>query len=157
LEAWICDKLLQSIASETNLSETAFLVSSDNCLELRWFTPKTEVVLCGHATLASAFVQFFCLNWHDDTIQFQTRKSGQLTVTRRGEFLEIDLPARLVHAQKAPDGLGEALEIAHQKVFGSEGDLMIVLDSERAVLAVQLAFTALEASRLSRDHPHCNG
>ena len=84
LDAWIDDHRLQSIAAENNLSETAYLVQNANGFDLRWFTPKTEVELCGHATLASAFVQFVCREWRADTIRFQTRKSGQLMVTKKG-------------------------------------------------------------------------
>lgn len=77
LDAWLDDSRLQSIAGENNLSETAFLVQNQHDFELRWFTPTTEVVLCGHATLATAFVQFVCRKWNQDTIRFQTRKSGK--------------------------------------------------------------------------------
>jgi predicted PhzF superfamily epimerase YddE/YHI9 len=76
LDSWLEDKILQGIAAENNLSETAFLVRNDQGFDLRWFTPVTEVALCGHATLASAFVLFFCREWKDDVIRFRTRKSG---------------------------------------------------------------------------------
>jgi PhzF family phenazine biosynthesis protein len=89
LERWIDDSLLQAIAAENNLSETAFLVEGGDGFDLRWFTSVTEVALCGHATLASAFVLFVCRDWEAEIIRFQTRKSGQLTVTnqRREEWL----------------------------------------------------------------------
>jgi PhzF family phenazine biosynthesis protein len=66
LDEWIDDKRLQSIAAENNLSETAYLVQNENGFDLRWFTPKIEVALCGHAILASAFVQFVCRQWRED-------------------------------------------------------------------------------------------
>lgn len=126
------------------MSETAFLVQNENAFELRWFTPTTEVALCGHATLASAFVQFVCVKSNENTIRFQTRKSGQLTVTKKGEILELDFPARPASPQAPPDGLGRALGVAPEKVFGSEEYLMVVLDSEKTVSEVQPDFAALE-------------
>ena len=106
--------------------------------------PITEVGLCGHATLASAFVMFLCRDWNEDTIRFQTRKSGQLTVARKGERLEMDFPARPVHPKTPPDKLGHALGVVPEKVYGSAEDLMIVLDSEKTVMSVKPDFAALK-------------
>lgn len=144
LDTWIDDERLQSIAAENNLSETAFLVQTDNGFDLRWFTPVTEVALCGHATLASAFVLQVCRNWPEDTIRFQTRQSGQLVVTKRDDFLDMDFPARPASAQNLPNGLKEALGVTPEKTFGSAEDLMVVLGSESAVRKVRPDFTALE-------------
>lgn len=144
LDAWIDDRRLQSIAAENNLSETAFLVQNENGFDIRWFTPLTEVELCGHATLASAFVQFVCRKWIGDTIRFQTRKSGELVVTRRDEIFEMDFPARPAHAQTPPDGLGKALGMTPRKVFGSAEDLMVVLDNEKTVVEAKPVFPVLE-------------
>lgn len=144
LDAWIDDRRLQSIAAENNLSETAYLVQNENGFDLRWFTPMTEVGLCGHATLASAFVQFVCRKWSADTIRFQTRKSGQLMVTRQEEVLEMDFPARSAYARTPPDGLSHALGVTPKKVYGSAEDLMVVLDDEKTVVEVQPDFAALE-------------
>ena len=144
LDAWIEDKRLQSIAAENNLSETAFLVQTETGFDIRWFTPVTEVGLCGHATLASAFVQFFCREWPSDTIRFNTCKSGQLLVTRQGEILILDFPARPAYARNPPEGLVQALGVTPQKIFGSSEDLMVVLDNEDAVVKVQPDFAALE-------------
>ena len=144
LDEWIDDKRLQSIAAENNLSETAFLVQEKDGFALRWFTPKTEVALCGHATLASAFVQFACRGWRPDTIKFQTRKSGQLVVTKKGEMLEMDFPARPAHARETPAGLSRALGITPKKVYDSAEDLMVVLDNKKTVRDVRPDFNALE-------------
>ena len=144
LDAWMDDARMQSIAAENNLSETAFLVQTDNGFDLRWFTPVTEVALCGHATLASAFVLQVCRNWPEETIRFQTRKSGQLVVTKRDDFFDMDFPARPASAQNIPVGLKEALGVAPEKTFGSAEDLMVILDSERAVRKVRPDFSALE-------------
>ena len=144
LDEWIDDRRLQSIATENNLSETAFLVRTAEGFEIRWFTPATEVALCGHATLASAFVQFFCRQWKEETIRFQTRQRGRLVVKRQGDLLEMDFPARPARRRTAPDGLRAALGIDSAEVFGSAEDLMVLLESEKAVAAVRPDFAALE-------------
>jgi PhzF family phenazine biosynthesis protein len=144
LEEWSEDRLLQEIAAENNLSETAFLVREGEGFELRWFTPRTEVALCGHATLASAFVLFALRQWPQENIRFRTRQSGILTVTNRGNLLEMDFPARPAHPWTPPEGLAEALGVSPQAVLGSAEDLLVILESERAVRAVQPDFAALE-------------
>lgn len=101
LDSWLDDRTLQAIAEENNLSETAFLVRDASGFELRWFTPTTEVALCGHATLASAYVLFNCRRWQEDSVRFTTRWSGELAVARRGELLEMDFPSRPVHSKAA--------------------------------------------------------
>jgi len=106
--------------------------------------PVTEVALCGHATLASAFVLFTCQKWPEGHIRFQTRKSGALVVTKRGDLLEMDFPARPAHPNTPPSGLNEALGITPEEVLWSAEDLLVVLDSERTVKAVQPDFFALE-------------
>lgn len=144
LDAWIGDARLQSIAAENNLSETAFLVRQGDGVELRWFTPTTEVALCGHATLASAFVLFTCLGWPDAVIRFETRRSGSLFVTRRGELFEMDFPAIPAHAVAPPDGLQDALRVVPLAVLGSKDDLLVVLENEKAVREVRPDWAALE-------------
>jgi PhzF family phenazine biosynthesis protein len=144
LDRWVDDSILQAVAAENNLSETAFLVRNAQGFDLRWFTPVTEVALCGHGTLASAFVLFSCQKWPGEQIRFQTRKSGELVVTRRNDFLEMDFPAKPAYVQAPPAGLNEALRVTPQEVLGSAEDLLVVLDSERTVKAVQPDFFALE-------------
>ena len=92
LDSWLSDSVLQSIAEENNLSETAFTVPSKKGYELRWFTPVHEVDLCGHGTLATAFVFFEILEFPEETICFETR-SVDLFVSREGDFLVMDFPA----------------------------------------------------------------
>ena len=144
LDSWIEDQQLQSIAMENNLSETAFLVRNDDGFDLRWFTPATEVALCGHATLASAFVLFECRKWSAKEIRFRTRKSGQLIVSRRDDLLEMDFPSRPPHSRTPPVGIAEALGVSPVAVLGSAEDILVVLDSEKAVQEVQPDFRALE-------------
>ena len=94
LESWLPDDLLQKIALENHLSETAFLLPKQEDFELRWFTPAVEVDLCGHATLAAAWVVFEKLTEGRSEVRFHTRKSGTLTVTRDGSRLVLDFPSR---------------------------------------------------------------
>ncbi len=93
LQEWLPDATLQAIAAENNLAETAFFVPADGGHRLRWFTPACEVDLCGHATLASAYVLFTELGAKGATLRFVT-KSGELTVERRGDLLVMDFPSR---------------------------------------------------------------
>ncbi len=145
LDSWIDDGKLQSIAMENNVSETAFLVRNDEGFDLRWFTPSTEVALCGHATLASAFVVFQYCNWRANEVRFRTRRRGLLTVSRRGDLLEMDLPSIPAHhLQPLPDGITEALSISPVDVLGSAEDILVVLDSEKTVQDVRPDFRALE-------------
>jgi PhzF family phenazine biosynthesis protein len=144
LDHWIDDSTLQAVAAENNLSETAFLVRNPEGFDLRWFTPITEVALCGHATLGSAFVLFVCRKWPEKNIRFRTRKSGELVVTRHDDLLEMDFPARPAHAQSPPAGLKEALRVSPQEILGSAEDLLVVLDSEETVREVKPDFIALD-------------
>ncbi len=93
LEEWLPDATLQAIAAENNLAETAFFVGQNNRYHLRWFTPVCEVDLCGHATLGSAHVLLNELNVSGDTLHFETQ-SGELVVTREGDLLSMNFPAR---------------------------------------------------------------
>jgi len=108
LSEWLSDDILQAIARENNLSETAFFVRSGDRYQLRWFTPGCEVDLCGHATLASAHVLFNYLDELGETLRFDT-KSGELTVTRQKTRLSLDFPARPPAAVTAHPDLVTAL------------------------------------------------
>ena len=93
LEHWLPDSTMQAIAEENNLAETAFFVKNKNSYELRWFTPMKEVDLCGHATLASAFVLFQTTEAEREQINFLSR-SGELSVTRQDELLTLNFPSQ---------------------------------------------------------------
>jgi PhzF family phenazine biosynthesis protein len=136
LDVWPEDETMQAIAAENNLSETAFLVKNDSGFDLRWFTPTVEVALCGHATLASAFVLYHCCGWSGAAIEFQTRHSGRLVVSRRDHLYEMDFPARPVHDIATPPGLLAALGVTAGRVHGSAEDLLVVLDSEKTVRGI---------------------
>lgn len=128
LTEWLPDELMLAIAAENNLSETAFLVGEGGRYGLRWFTPVLEVDLCGHATLAAAFVVFRFLEPALDAVRFDTR-SGELTVRRRGEWLEMDFPPRPPARAQPPPGLIEALGRPPREVWKAR-DYMAVYDSE---------------------------
>lgn len=117
LPAWLPDDLLQAIAAESNLSDTAFFVSRGEVFDLRWFTPATEVRLCGHATLATAFVLYQCLGYAGDSVRFDTRYSGRLTVTPMDDGIYwLDLPRHECEPADAPPELIEAMGGAPDEV-----------------------------------------
>ncbi len=142
LEQWLPDALMQAIAAENNLSETAFAVPSereDADYDLRWFTPATEVELCGHATLAAAHVLMA-----GDRIRFATR-SGILTVTRDDQLLQLDLPAAPLSEVREPE-LCESLGLPDSPVWlaaGCNDAAVIEVADEAAVRAIAPDFAAL--------------
>jgi PhzF family phenazine biosynthesis protein len=141
LESWLDDGLLQAIAEENNLSETAFFVPSDEGFRLRWFTPGSEVDLCGHATLATAHVLFEHLGHPGQAIAFETR-SGPLTVKRRGGLLEMDFPARPPTPCTGPEILARALGRQPLEVLRAD-DYLVVFDSEATVRGIRPDFSLL--------------
>jgi PhzF family phenazine biosynthesis protein len=142
LDRWLPERQLQAIAAENNLSETAFIVPRSPDFELRWFTPKTEIDLCGHATLASAFVLFNERKIAGQVVRFQSCRSGVLTVARRGELLELDFPARPPEPSHAPDGLVIALGAQPIETMRAR-DYLCVYEDEAAVRALQPDFAKL--------------
>lgn len=132
LQSWLPDNTLQAIAAENNLSETAFFVNQDNQYHLRWFTPATEVDLCGHATLATAHVLFNILQYDQATIEFQTR-SGPLRVRRYEDGLEMDFPAQPPEQCEAPGDLHLALGQQALEVWQHE-DMIAVYETESQVV-----------------------
>lgn len=132
LDEWLRDDIMQSIAIENNLSETAFFISQGDGFHLRWFTPKVEVDLCGHATLASAYVLFNELGFEGESIRFATR-SGDLFVSREGDLLTLDFPTKTPLPCDMPDGLPEALGVDALEIQTNE-DYVVLLESEKAVL-----------------------
>ena len=145
LDAWLEDGVLQAIAAENNLSETAFLVPRGGEIELRWFAPAKEVALCGHATLAAAKVLFDLRGWKEETIRFRTRQRGVLTVVKRGEWFEMDFPALPATPVQTPAGLAAALGAEPRQVLASTDDWLAVLDDEATVRELKPDFAALKA------------
>lgn len=143
LDAWLPDGVLQAIAVENNLSETAFLVREPAGWRIRWFTTLAEIDLCGHATLASAWAVFHELEPGSDRIVFQSL-SGPLTVARAGEDLMLDLPSR--PGRPAPElqvRLEQGLGVRATGVYRAR-DAMVVLEDEAAVRALRPDLAALE-------------
>lgn len=141
LEHWLPDALLQQIAAENNLSETAFFLRDGDSFELRWFTPNLEMDLCGHATLAPAHVLFTELGHQEPLIRFRTR-SGLLTATRKGELVELDFPARPPEPCQAPENLLQGLGQKPRQVLKSR-DYVAVYDSQAEVAALKPDFDLL--------------
>lgn len=143
LQSWLDDEILQAIAAENNLSETAFLVPKGKSrYALRWFTPSVEVDLCGHATLASAFVILSFLEPAWLSVDFETI-SGQLAVTRSGELLSMDFPSRKPEPAVAPPLLSQALGETPLEVLSSR-DLMAVFKDEETIKEMKPDFEKLK-------------
>lgn len=134
LLSWLDDWLLQAIAEENNLSETAFFVSSEKGFQLRWFTPVKEVDLCGHATLATAHVIFEILGYSKQVITFETR-SGELFVEKKGECLEMNFPACPPTPCELSETLAQGLGQRPIEVLAAD-DYLAVFDSEATIRAI---------------------
>ena len=142
LDGWLPDATMQSIAAENNLAETAFFVPGKGAWGLRWFTPAVEVDLCGHATLATAWVLFERMGATGDAVGFDTR-SGRLTVKRDGSRLAMDFPSRPAEPATVA-GLAAALGAAPRETLAAR-DTMAVFDTAEQVAALKPDFTALAA------------
>lgn len=142
LDEWLPDAMMQNIAMENNLSETAFFVKTGDTYRLRWFTPTTEVDLCGHATLASAHVLFEELNYQDDTIQFDSN-SGPLQVQKRDGKLVMNFPTSDLNEASVPDFLEEAVGVPAIELY-RDTDYLYVVESEEQVRALEPDIRAMK-------------
>ena len=133
LEAWLDDDVMQQIAAENNLSETAFFVPNANGFDIRWFTPTVEVDLCGHATLASAYVLFEQLDFKGDTLVFQS-KSGELQVSKNGDKFVLNFPKQTPVPCDIPQPIQQAFGNHIQACLKHE-DYIVVLKDEANVFA----------------------
>jgi len=131
LDKWPDDDLMQKIAFENNLSETAFVVKRENHYDLRWFTPTVEVDLCGHATLASAYVVLNFVDKNASEIRFET-KSGVLTVKKVGDLYEMDFPSRRPNPIQLTPEMCKAIGATALEAHLSR-DLLLLLDNEQQV------------------------
>jgi PhzF family phenazine biosynthesis protein len=143
LEEWLDDTTMQAIAAENNLAETAFFVGGGGRYDVRWFTPTVEVDLCGHATLASALVVFRDLEPSLEAVSFRS-KSGELRVTRSGELLTLDFPARAPSRCEATEAVTRALGKAPRELWTAR-DYMAVYDSEEEVRGLEPAMDRVAA------------
>ncbi|MEI6455106.1 MAG: PhzF family phenazine biosynthesis protein [bacterium] len=132
LETWLSDVLMQQIAGENNLAETAFFVRKNGDYHIRWFTPALEVDLCGHATLASAHVLYNHLGFTGKEIRFDSR-SGWLTVKKEGGLLTLDFPADIFSVADPPALLISSLGMEPLEVYKGKTDWMVLLENQQAV------------------------
>lgn len=130
LDQWLNDDILQNIAMENNLAETAFYVKQDDQYQIRWFTPTVEVDLCGHATLAAAFVLFNHENYKGDIIRFYSPRSGLLTVSKKRELLTLNFPADQFEQIQLSDEITNGFDIKPQLAFKGKTDYLLVFDKE---------------------------
>lgn len=142
LQEWLPDDLLQNIASENNLSETAFFVDKGDHFHLRWFTPTLEVDLCGHATLASAYVLYNYLDYNWDSVCFRTQ-AGDLIISRQGDQLAMDFPAWNAESMDVPDELVQAFAKRPLEALKSR-DCIVLFESQQDILDLKPEFTLLE-------------
>jgi len=152
LDSWLDDRPLEKVARESNLSATAFLVTRENSLDLRWFTPRREIRLCGHATLATAHLIFTVLRPDLDEVHFTTRFSGVLTARKEGKRVAMDFPAFAPERRASvPRDLPRALDLEQppSEVLEANDTWIAVLDGPEIVRSIRPDF-----SRLEKLHPH---
>ncbi len=150
LAEWLPEQTMQALAAENNLSETAFFVPEGDGFALRWFTPVTEVDLCGHATLAAAYVLFEELDYQAEEVRFST-KSGTLSVSRNGDFLRMDFPAQPPNPFELPMQLVEAFGATPEDCL-KFADIVAVFSSEQLVRTVDPNMLPLATAGLPRNH-----
>lgn len=137
LEQWLDTKTMQLIAAENNLAETAFIVADGIRYQIRWFTPTLEVDLCGHATLASAFVLFECLGHKGDRVQFHSPRSGSLGVSKQGGILFLDFPADALRATEDNAIITECIGVQPVQTFRGKTDMIAVVRTQAEVENLQ--------------------
>lgn len=143
LQEWLPTQTMQNIALENNLSETAFFVPVENGFHIRWFTPVTEVTLCGHATLATAHVLFKHLITKEKEIRFQSR-TGELTVKKENELIVLNFPASEINETGFPIDIEKAFGIKPQQCYKGREDLMFVFESQEEIQNLKPDFLFLK-------------
>lgn len=134
LEEWIDDSLMQKIAMENNLSETAFYVKKNDQIEIRWMTPTTEVDLCGHATLAAAYVLFHFENYNENIIRFYSPRSGVLIVKKEGESISMNFPSDKPVQSAITDNILKCFNIPPVSVLKGKTDLLLIYEKEEDII-----------------------
>ncbi len=144
LEEWLESALLQKIAQENNLAETAFIVQQNSSFELRWFTPETEVDLCGHATLAAAYVLYNHYGYLENTIRFNSPRSGELLVTKEVDgFMTLDFPRDQIIALQNDTAITKAIGLTPQRTIKGKTDYLLIYNSQQEIEAIQPNFHLL--------------
>lgn len=146
LDTWLPSETMQLIAQENNLAETAFIVQKNSIFDLRWFTPETEVDLCGHATLASAFALFQYYGYTENTIQFYSHRSGDLFVTKSSNgLMTIDFPSDELVALQHNTTLNQAIGLTPERTFKGKTDYLLIYGSQQEIEAIRPNFHLLDA------------
>jgi PhzF family phenazine biosynthesis protein len=146
MDEWLPIEMMEKIAIENNLSETAFAVKEGDTYGLRWFTPVGEIDLCGHATFGTAYILFEYFEKASDEIRFYTKKEGyNLSVRRRGDFLEMDFPTIIPEKYELYDYMSEALGAVPTEVYKTERDLIFIFDSEETIKEMKPDFSKIAA------------
>lgn len=133
LEEWLSDEVMQNIGMENNLAETAFFVKKGDVYELRWFTPLVEVDLCGHATLAAAYVLFNHEGHDSDVINFHSPRSGPLTVIRNGSLLTLNFPTDKLEEITLSEEVLSCFEEKPHSAYKGLTDFLLVFDNEAQI------------------------
>jgi PhzF family phenazine biosynthesis protein len=131
-DTWLDDTILQNIAFENNLAETAFYINKANNYNIRWFTPTIEVDLCGHATLAAAHVYFTYENTHFDSISFNS-KSGILNVKKENDYLTMDFPTDIIKKMTMTDEIKNCFDYPPVEVYKGKTDYMLIYENEEQI------------------------
>jgi len=143
LNEWLPDSMLQNIALENNVAETAFFVKTPGGFHLRWFTPENEVDLCGHATVASAFILYHHENFRGEEISFES-KSGKLTVRKSGDLFTLNFPAYKITPVEATNDVLNAMGKVPAEVFKMNNDLLLVYHDEHTLQMIRPDFGKLK-------------
>lgn len=146
LDDWLDEITMQNIASENNLSETAFVVKNDAMYDIRWFTPEVEVDLCGHATLASAYVLFNYYGHEADCIEFKSRSSGILPVERDGDLITLNFPADSCDKVAILQPILNAFNIEPSETFKGKTDYLFVYSTQKEIEDLMPDFHTIKSS-----------
>lgn len=140
LEEWLDAEIMQKIAAENNLAETVFFVKRDDVFEIRWFTPTVEVDLCGHATLAAAFVLFFHEDHASDIINFHSHRSGPLSVRKDGEFLTLNFPSDSTKTIPLNETIANCFDRQPKIVLQGRTDYLMIYEEQDDISLLQPRF-----------------
>ena len=144
LDSWMESSLMQKIAQENNLAETAFVLQKNSVFEIRWFTPETEVDLCGHATLAAAYALYNYYGYPKETIRFYSHKSGQLFVNQSANgMITLDFPTDTIIPINGLPEVNQAIGLTPFKTLKGKTDYLLIFNSQQEIEAIQPNFHLL--------------
>ncbi|RNC92184.1 MAG: PhzF family phenazine biosynthesis protein [Allomuricauda sp.] len=145
LDEWLEASVMQKIAQENNLAETAYIVQNNSTFEIRWFTPETEVDLCGHATLASAYVLFTYHGYNENTLKFYSHRSGHLSVQKaQGGYMVMDFPTDDIIAIQGLDQINKAIGLTPQRTIKGKTDYLLIYNSQQEIEEISPNFHLLD-------------